>query len=198
MNGDIGFYVIKPDQMQMINPLLILVFIPLFETIIYPILNKLGIRRPLQKLTLGGLLAALAFGISALVEFQIEASPDKSVNMMWLVPQYVVITMGEVMFSVTGLAFSYDQAPESMKSVVQAFWLLTVAFGNLIFILVAESKIFESQAYEFLLFAGLMIVDMFIFMVLAYFYKGAKREQHGSEEQELQIPSRKDEKRTSF
>lgn len=32
------------------------------------------------------------------------------------------------------------QAPASMKSVVQAAWLLTVAFGNLIVIFVAEVK----------------------------------------------------------
>ncbi len=32
------------------------------------------------------------------------------------------------------------QAPSTMKSVVQAAWLWTVAFGNLIVIIVAEGK----------------------------------------------------------
>ena len=32
------------------------------------------------------------------------------------------------------------QAPSSMKAVVQAAWLLTIAFGNLIVIIVAETK----------------------------------------------------------
>jgi dipeptide/tripeptide permease len=53
MNGDIGIYVIKPDQMQVINPLLILIFIPLYEVAFYPLLNLIGIRRPLQKITAG-------------------------------------------------------------------------------------------------------------------------------------------------
>ena len=37
------------------------------------------------------------------------------------------------------------QAPESMKSVLQAAWLLTVAFGNLIVILIAHAKAFNDQ-----------------------------------------------------
>ncbi|XP_055305343.1 peptide transporter family 1-like, partial [Sitodiplosis mosellana] len=35
MNGDLGFYTIKPDQVQMINPLMILTFIPVFEACLY-------------------------------------------------------------------------------------------------------------------------------------------------------------------
>ena len=72
------------------------------------------------------------------------------------------------MFSVTGLEFSYSQAPKSMKSVVQAAWLLTVAFGNIIVIIVAELKLFNDQASEFFMFAGLMLIDTLIFMFLAW------------------------------
>lgn len=73
MDGELWGFNIKPDQMQVINPLLILGFIPIFEYIIYPLLSLIGIRRPLQKLTLGGLLAAGAFVLSAFVELKIEA-----------------------------------------------------------------------------------------------------------------------------
>lgn len=72
MDGDLGFYTIKPDQMQVINPLLILVFIPLYEVIFYPLLNLIGIRRPLQKITLGGILAGVAFLCSMIVEINLE------------------------------------------------------------------------------------------------------------------------------
>ena len=40
-------------------------------------------------------------------DFRLTA--DNSINMFWLFPQYLVITMGEIMFSVTGLEFSYSQ-----------------------------------------------------------------------------------------
>lgn len=91
-------------------------------------------------------------------------------NILWLIPQYVVMTLGEVMFSVTGLEFSYAQAPPSMKSVLQACWLLTVAFGNVIVVIIAEAALFDSQASEFFLFAGLMFIDMLVFMFMAYRY----------------------------
>lgn len=75
------------------------------------------------------------------------------------------------MFSITGLQFSFTQAPESMKSVLQGCWMLTVAFGNLIVVIIAGAKFFSSQTFEFFLFAGLMFVDMIIFMWLARRYK---------------------------
>lgn len=51
-------------------------------------------------------------------------------SIAWQLPQYVVITCGEILFSVTGLEFAYQEAPRSMKAVVQAFWLLTVTVGR--------------------------------------------------------------------
>lgn len=335
MDGDLGFYEIKPDQMQVVNPLLILIFIPIYDVLFYPLLSKIGIRRPLQKLTLGGILAGVAFLCSAFVELELEGTypvqpivgesqlrmfntlpceynvmtniPDhqsfiikslesykadvpvndtqlftyemsasnailcppktgnirlnsseansfyirgqdivsyqddpsksrtgdpllrilantlterritaidtnhpnrlarfdsittnttifevfasnyevyiddtlvatftvkqgsvstllisqnadldfsweiieiaapNSMHMLWLLPQYIIMTLGEVMFSITGLAFSYAQAPLSMKSVLQACWLLAVAFGNVIDIIVVGLKAFDSQ-----------------------------------------------------
>lgn len=73
MDGQVseGFS-LKPDQMQVVNPLLILIFIPLYDAVIYPLLSKIGIRRPLQKLTLGGVLAGVAFIISAILELQLQ------------------------------------------------------------------------------------------------------------------------------
>uniref|UniRef100_A0A8B9VF67 Solute carrier family 15 member 2 n=1 Tax=Anas zonorhyncha TaxID=75864 RepID=A0A8B9VF67_9AVES len=62
-----------------------------------------------------------------------------SVHMAWQLPQYLLISAGEVMFSITGLAFSYSQSPASMKSVLQAGWLLTVAVGNTFVLVVAQA-----------------------------------------------------------
>lgn len=75
------------------------------------------------------------------------------------------------MFSVTGLEFSFTQAPASMKSVLQAFWLLTVTFGNILVVIIAKIKLFESQSDEFFLFTGLMVLDILLFIYLAKKYK---------------------------
>lgn len=103
-------FVLKPDQMQVINPVLIVGMIPVFEYAIYPFLRKMGIlTKPLQRMVFGGLLAALSFVLTALVELAVESSGKGQVSMLWQIPQYAIITCGEVMFSITGLEFSYSQ-----------------------------------------------------------------------------------------
>ncbi|XP_071484620.1 solute carrier family 15 member 2-like [Diadema antillarum] len=104
-----------------------------------------------------------------LLAVHVEVEPN-SVSMMLQIPQYMIMTCGEILFSITGLEFSYSQAPVSMKSCVQAAWLLTVAFGNLIVVIVAEVQLIGSQAIEFFMFAGLMAVVIFIFSIMAWCY----------------------------
>ena len=73
MNGDIGFYTILPDQIQVANPVMILLFIPIFNFGVYPLLNKFGLlKSPLQKIVTGGFLAALAFVISGGLDLLLE------------------------------------------------------------------------------------------------------------------------------
>nr|QJX14702.1 slc15a1b-2 [Cyprinus carpio] len=92
------------------------------------------------------------------------------IHMAWQVIQYFLMTCGEVVFSVTGLDFSYSQAPSNMKSVLQAGWLLTVAVGNIIVLIVAEAGSLPEQWAEYVLFACLLVAVSIIFAVMAYFY----------------------------
>lgn len=51
-----------------------------------------------------------------------------------------------------------------MKSVMQAAWLLTVSFGNLIVVIIAEAKFFERQVgTNFLVFLNLFHIIIIIF-----------------------------------
>ncbi|GLJ25470.1 hypothetical protein SUGI_0487640 [Cryptomeria japonica] len=170
MNGHVswlGDLIIRPDQMQALDPLLILVLIPLFSQIIYPFLEKHGIGlKPMKRMVLGMFLCSLAFVASGLLQLVIDkistsgstgyySNPitdakldnrihyglfnathaygnTRQLSILWQVPQYVLLTTSEVLFSITGLEFAYSQAPVSMKSVVQAVWLLTSAAGDII------------------------------------------------------------------
>lgn len=63
---------IKPDQMQMLNALLILVFVPIFDLIIYPLVSCCRVNiTPLRKMATGMVFAALAFGAATLVEVNV-------------------------------------------------------------------------------------------------------------------------------
>lgn len=121
----------------------------------------------------------------------IEVTAPNSVHMLWAVPQYFLLTLGELMFSIPGVEFTYSQSPVSMKSVVMSCWLLTTAVGNLLVILIEAASIFELpvssyqnflwgiqitskclfQSYNSFLYAGLMLVAMFIFALMAMKYK---------------------------
>uniref|UniRef100_A0A3Q3LX88 Solute carrier family 15 member 1a n=1 Tax=Mastacembelus armatus TaxID=205130 RepID=A0A3Q3LX88_9TELE len=99
-----------------------------------------------------------------------EDIKPNSVHMALQIPQYFFITAGEVMFSVTGLEFSYSQAPSNMKAVLQAGWLFTVAVGNFIVLIVAEIAKLPEKWAEYILFASLLVAVCIIFSIMAYFY----------------------------
>lgn len=94
-----------------------------------------------------------------------------SVSVLYQIPQYLIMTMGEILFSISGLQLAYSQSPASMKSVLQASWLLTVAVGNILDVVVAGMQWVRDPAMEFFMFAGLMTLMLFVFGVMAHFYK---------------------------
>ncbi|XP_051986243.1 solute carrier family 15 member 1b [Xyrauchen texanus] len=100
----------------------------------------------------------------------IEDIQRNSIHMAWQIIQYFVLTCGEVVFSVTGLDFSYSQAPSNMKAVLQAGWLFTVAVGNIIVLIVAEAGALPEQWTEYLLFSSLLVAVSIVFSIMAYFY----------------------------
>lgn len=121
-----------PAQLQAVNPLLIMIYIPLFSFVIYPALNKYFPLTPLRKIGGGMVLTAAAFAITWFIEGLIAATPagQPAPSAWWQVLAYVVITAGEVMVSITSLEYSYTQAPNRMKSLVMSCYLLTVSLGN--------------------------------------------------------------------
>jgi hypothetical protein len=65
-------------------------------------------------------------------EFVSTCATPSSLNVWIQVPPYVFIAVSEIFASISGLEYAYNKAPARMKSVVQAFYLLMVAFGNAI------------------------------------------------------------------
>lgn len=173
MDGNIGWYTIKPDQMIVLNSVLGIVLIPVFEQWFYPLLKKVGLTTSLQKMTLAGVFTCAAFVLAAINEFTIE---KRFISILWMLPQYLVLTGGEILIYTANLNFTYTEAPASMKSVMLGFSYLSVAGGSLIVMLISGIALFESQAYEFLFFAAIMAIDTFIFGFLATRFKNSEPE----------------------
>src|SRR3954466_14809401 len=161
-------------QVQTANPILILIFIPLVNYLIYPAIDKVFTLTPLRKIGIGLFITALSFVVIVWIQGQIDAGLKPSVN--WQLLAYVILTLGEAMVSITGLEFSYTQAPNSMKSSVMALWLLTVASGELFvglvnkWILGGGQKVSAYQYFTF--FTWLMFGAAVVFVIVACFYKG--------------------------
>ncbi|KAJ6640921.1 Peptide transporter family 1 [Pseudolycoriella hygida] len=167
-DGDIGWFVIKPDQMFIFNPILALIFFPICEYVLYPLLAKIGLKTVLQKMTLGGLLGAAGVGLSTIMEVQLQS---KYFSILWLIPQYLLMVLSENCLYIANLNFAYTEAPTEMKSVITSFVFVTIAGGNLVVVFITGIKFFSSQIHEFLFFTILIFVDMVFFGFLATRYK---------------------------
>lgn len=117
-----------PSQIQALNPILILIFIPLFAYVLYPAIDKVFPLTPLRKIGIGLFLMVIAFAMVSIAQEKIDAG--ETPNISWQVFAYALMTASEVMVSIVSLEFSYTQAPRSMKSLVMAFWLGAVFVGN--------------------------------------------------------------------
>jgi POT family proton-dependent oligopeptide transporter len=116
------------SQIQAINPILILFYIPLFTFVIYPWLNRVFPLTPLRKIGLGMVLMTCSFGLTTLIQTWIDAGQRPSVG--WQIAAYSIITAAEIMVSIVGLEFAYTQAPKAMKSWVMSLFWLSVWGGN--------------------------------------------------------------------
>lgn len=161
------------EQMQSLNPALVMLLVPLLTLGIYPLCEKLGLAvKPLRRIAAGLLLSGFSFVIVAWLQKQLEAG--RELSLAWQCIPYVILTIGEVLTSTTGLEFAYTQAGAAMKSTVMSFWLLTVAMGNLVVTTVTQlggGHGDESvSSGRFMLFAGMMITAGVLFVLVAVRY----------------------------
>lgn len=165
-------------QIHALNPIMVLVLIPIFSLILYPAVERMGIKvTPLRKMSVGMALTGISFIIVGL--FQVYLDQGHQLSVAWQILPYLVITAAEVMVSITGLEFAYTQAPRAMKSTIMSFWLLTVAVGNMFTAYISVINKFTG-AGEFFFYAALMFVIAGIFIWGAVNYKERNYIEDGS------------------
>jgi POT family proton-dependent oligopeptide transporter len=166
---------IGAEEMQSMNPLIVMILVPLFTLGIYPRIGKFA--SPLRRMSYGMFVAAGSYLIVAALQKQIEAGVQLSI--MWQTVPYIVLTSAEVLLSTTGLEFAFREASAELKSTIMSFWLLTVTVGDLF--VVGITKLFSEagagnraasvSTNRFLLYAGLTFVVAILFSVIASTYK---------------------------
>lgn len=119
-----------PSQVQSLNSVFVLTFIPLFTFIVYPLVNRVWELTALRKIGVGLFIIAASFGLVAWVQGWIDAGQRPSIS--WQILAIALATIAEVMVSIVSLEFAYTQAPKTMKSLVVCFYLGAVALGNIL------------------------------------------------------------------
>jgi POT family proton-dependent oligopeptide transporter len=174
-------FILDTERMQAMNPLYVMILIPIFTGWLYPWAEKLGVKpTALRRMGAGMLLAAGSFLVTAWIQARLDAGVPMSIA--WQMVPYLLITSGEVMLSATGLEFAFSRAPASMKSTIMSFWLLTVAVGNFLVAAVTNlnDKVVQATgAMQFLFYAALTFLVAGIFIWCATRYR--ERPQQPSE-----------------
>ena len=176
MNRTILGHEILPSQVGAMNPILVLLLIPVFTYGVYPLAGRWVVVTPLRKIGAGFFITTLSFALAAWIQTRIDAGA--SPHIAWQLLAYVVLTAAEVMVSITALELSYTQAPRRMKSVVMAAFFMSVFLGNVFTALVnfaianpdGTSRL--AGATYFWFFAGVMLLTGALFVPVALVYRG--------------------------
>lgn len=161
---------LEAAQIAALNPIMVMCLIPLFSFVIYPAVEKIfGWKMtPIRRIGVGMFVTAASFGIVGFLQVLIDQG--QVVNIGWQAIAWLVLTMAEVLVSITGLEFAYTQAPPAMKSTIMSLFLLTVTIGNLFTSAVSFLNPFKGSG-EFFFYAGLMTLFAGFYVVIAMRYK---------------------------
>ena len=100
--------------------------------------------------------------------------PAERVTVWWQVLAFLILTMAEILISVTGLELAFVAAPPTMKSFVTACWLVTVGMANF-FINAPITRLYPhvTPGVYFAMLAGaLMVVTVAFIPMAARFNRG--------------------------
>lgn len=137
------------DIIQNLNPISIVIMIPIFDHGLYPLLRRWGIAfTPIKRMTTGFVMATLSMVASAVMQYYIYQKspcgwnangkttnaegekvtcPPADINVWAQCLPYIFIGIAELFTNVTSYEYAYSKAPENMKSLVMSINLFMSA-----------------------------------------------------------------------
>jgi len=117
-----------PSQIQSLNSVFVLTFIPIFAYLVYPFGNRVWNLTPLRKIGLGLFIMVGSFALVAVIQQWIDGGARPNIG--WQILAFALLTVAEVMVSIVALEYAYTQAPKTMKSLLMCYYLGAVSLGN--------------------------------------------------------------------
>jgi len=194
MNTKIGSLTIPPASLYSFEVICVTLWVLVVNKVIVPatrmyFANGLELTQ-LQRIGIGRFLMIFAMAMAALLETKRlqsvrEAEP---LSIAWQLPQYFIIAGAECFAVITQLEFFHGQAPDSMKSMLTAFALLTTALGNylssaIITFIAGVTVVWQSPGwipddlnrghldYYYWCFAALSLANFVVYVYFASKYK---------------------------
>ncbi|MFB2735981.1 MULTISPECIES: POT family MFS transporter [Shewanella] len=172
----------EPAMMQALNPLLVMLLIPFNNFVLYPAIERMGVKlTALRKMGAGIAITGLSWIVVGTIQLMMDGG--SALSIFWQILPYALLTFGEVLVSATGLEFAYSQAPKAMKGTIMSFWTLSVTVGNL-WVLLANVSVkspavteqiiqtgMSVTAFQMFFFAGFAILAAVIFALYARSYQ---------------------------
>jgi POT family proton-dependent oligopeptide transporter len=177
------------SQIPDFNALFIMILIPVFSYVVYPVLGKFFRLTAKRKIAIGMFLIILPFFVMISLEHRIMAGEVPSIG--WQFLANLLLTIAEIFVSISCLEFAYTQAPAEMKSFVMSLYLAaSIGLGNLftslINQLISPGTFLNNSLIKYLhikidfsegpgyywVFIIYMFIVAVIFAIFAAFYKG--------------------------
>lgn len=136
MNTKIGSLSVPPASLYSFEVICVTLWVLLINKVIVPAgrtcFTSGAELTQLQRIGIGRFLMIFAMAMAAILETKRleNVQYGKPLSIVWQLPQYIVIAGAECFAIITQLEFFHGEAPDSMKSMLTAFALLTTALGN--------------------------------------------------------------------
>jgi POT family proton-dependent oligopeptide transporter len=128
--GTMALHGTPNDLLQNLDPIALIIFIPLLDFGIYPLLRRWRINfRPVVRIALGFIMVAVVMAYAAVLQHYIYISPPNSIHVWIQAPAYILTAFSEAFVFVTGMEIAFTKAPESLRSLVMALFWLTLGIG---------------------------------------------------------------------
>lgn len=135
------------DLIQNLNPISIVILIPILDRFVYPGLRSLGFNfTPLKRMATGFIFSSLSMIAAAVMQYyiykmspcgnfatnELENNPDCAapINVWAQCLPYVLVGISEIFTNTTSLEYAFSKAPENMKSMVMAVNLFMSAISS--------------------------------------------------------------------
>ena len=166
------------DIINNIDPLALIIFIPIVDIFMYPAFERMGIRfTPLKRIAWGFYLSALSMIAACVTQYYIykigpcgkypsseDCSGPAPINVWVQTIPYLLIAFSEIFASITGLEYAFTKAPKNMRSVVTSIFLFMSAISY------ALGEAFVSLSADPLLVWNYMIIAILAAVAGAAFW----------------------------